>query len=270
MTDIIVPQPDPTLLTTAQLTREIANARELSESKVNGVATMLEGRIKYAVDAMENVRLVADKYTDTAIKDVKEILETRFVGMDRAIDLLQETQNRFPILMDEKLNQLRSLHQEKFDSIRIQFAERDTRTEQTAAGVKIAIDAALQAAKEAVAEQNRSFALATGKSETATMKQIDALGLAIQTANKGLDDKIADMKDRLTRIEGMDLSSDRYKSGRHSENQNIIAIVAIVVGILLAGIGWFGHQALPPVDYGIRRPTMSTAPVGAVFYYLKG
>jgi regulator of sigma D len=104
MTDIIVPQPDPTFLTTAQLTREIANARELSESKVNGVATMLEGRIKYAVDAMENVRLVADKYTDTAIKDVKEILETRFVGMDRAIDLLQETQNRVPILMDEKLN----------------------------------------------------------------------------------------------------------------------------------------------------------------------
>jgi hypothetical protein len=211
MTDIIVPQPDPTLLTTAQLTREIANARELSESKVNGVATMLEGRIKYAVDAMENVRLVADKHTDTAIKDVKEILETRFVGIDRAIDLLQETQNRVPILMDEKINQLRSLHQEKFDSIAVQFAERDTRTEQTAAGVKIAVDAALQAAKEAVAEQNRSFALATGKSETATMKQIDALGLAIQTANKGLDDKIADMKDRLTRIEGMDLGSNRHR-----------------------------------------------------------
>jgi hypothetical protein len=51
--------------------------------------------------------------------------------------------------------------------------------------VKIAVDAALQATKEAVAEQNRSFALATDKSETATMKQIDALGLAIQTANKG-------------------------------------------------------------------------------------
>jgi hypothetical protein len=239
MTDIIVPQPDPTLLTTAQLTREIANARELSESKVNGVATMLEGRIKYAVDAMENVRLVADKYTDTAIKDVKEILETRFVGMDRAIDLLQETQNRFPILMDEKLNQLRSLHQEKFDSIRIQFAERDARTEQTAAGVKIAVDAALQAAKEAVAEQNRSFALATGKSETATMKQIDALGLAIQTANKGLDDKIADMKDRLTRIEGMDLGSNRHREQQlgeradtHGGNQNMIAIATAALAAL--------------------------------------
>ena len=110
MTDIVVPQPDPTLLTTAQLTREIANARELSESKVNGVATMLEGRIKYAVDAMENVRLVADKYTDTAIKDVKEIVETRLLGTDKAINLLQEIQNRVPLLVDEKLNQLKALH----------------------------------------------------------------------------------------------------------------------------------------------------------------
>src|ERR1700730_421852 len=101
MTDIIVPQPDPTLLTSAQLTREIANARELIESKVNGVATMLEGRIKYAIDAMENVRLVADRHTDVAIRDVKEFIETRLIGMDKAINRLQEIQNRVPLLVDE-------------------------------------------------------------------------------------------------------------------------------------------------------------------------
>jgi hypothetical protein len=97
----------------------------------------------------------------------------------------------------------------------------------------------LQAAKEAVAEQNRSFALATGKSETATMKQIDALGLAIQTANKGLDDKIADMKDRLTRIEGMDLGSNRHREQQlgeradtHGGNQNMIAIATAALAAL--------------------------------------
>jgi hypothetical protein len=158
------------------------------------------------------------------------------------------------------MTEVRSLMQEKFDSIKVQFAERDTRTEQTAAGVKIAVDAALQAAKEAVAEQNRSFALATGKSETATMKQIDALGLAIQTANKGLDDKIADMKDRLTRIEGMDLGSSRVReqhysdaSGVHGGNQNMIAIAAIVVGILIAVAGWLSRPA-PVIDQGVHRP----------------
>jgi hypothetical protein len=58
MTDIVVPQPDPTLLTIAQLTREIANARELIESKVNGVATMLEGRIKNRALASDAVKWV--------------------------------------------------------------------------------------------------------------------------------------------------------------------------------------------------------------------
>ena len=235
MTNSMVPQPDPTLLTTAQLTREIANARELIESKVNGAIVMLEGRIASTVAALDTLRNEVDRHTE----DVKEILETRLVGMDRTINLLQDTQNRVPMLTDEKLIQLRSLHEEKFASIGVQFAERDTRTEQTAAGVKIAVDAALQAAKEAVAEQNRSFALATGKSETATMKQIDALGLAIQTANKGLDDKIADMKDRLTRIEGMDLGSNRHREQQlgeradtHGGNQNMIAIATAALAAL--------------------------------------
>jgi hypothetical protein len=261
MTNIVVPQPDPTLLTTAQLTREIANARELIESRVNGAIAMLEGRIAATVAALDTLRNVVDRHTDTAIKDVKEIFETRLVGMDRTIILLQDTQNRFPMLMDEKLNQLRSLHQEKFASIGVQFAERDTRTEQTAAGVKIAVDAALQAAKEAVAEQNRSFALATGKSETATMKQIDALGLAIQTANKGLDDKIADMKDRLTRIEGMDLGSNRHREQQleeradtHGGKQNMIAIAAAALAAL-AIVLTFMHSspASSPVSSMLQR-----------------
>jgi hypothetical protein len=142
-------------------------------------------------------------------------------------------------LFEREIKRLEEVSKEKFASIVVQFAERDTRTEQTAAGVKIAVDAALQAAKEAVAEQNRSFALATGKSETATMKQIDALGLAIQTANKGLDDKIADMKDRLTRIEGMDLGSGKSRSheledssaARH-DRQNLIGLIGVCVAVV--------------------------------------
>jgi hypothetical protein len=53
---------------TAQLTREIANARKLIESKINGAVTMLEGRIS-----------VADRHSDVAIRDVKEIIETRLI-----------------------------------------------------------------------------------------------------------------------------------------------------------------------------------------------
>jgi hypothetical protein len=234
-----VPNPDPTLRTVEQLLREIANARELIESKVNGNFTTIEARIEgltsrvtSVVDHHRDIAANVDRHVDIAMADSMKILETRLAAIDKATVLFQQ-------MSSEQLAQLKQLHQEKFDSIAVQFQERDTRTEQTAAGVKIAVDAALQAAKEAVAEQNRSFALATGKSETATMKQIDALGLAIQTANKGLDDKIADMKDRLTRIEGMDLGAARREHTQmsaqtlqHGTNQNVIAICAAVIGFL--------------------------------------
>jgi hypothetical protein len=78
MPDIIIPQPDPTVLTTAQLIREIANARELIESKVSGAVTMLEGRISSNASAVEKLSVATDRHTDTAIRGVKEILETRF------------------------------------------------------------------------------------------------------------------------------------------------------------------------------------------------
>ncbi len=45
MTNIMVTQPDPTFLITAQLMREIANARDHIESKVSGAVVTLEGRI---------------------------------------------------------------------------------------------------------------------------------------------------------------------------------------------------------------------------------
>src|ERR1700730_18142228 len=141
------PDPDPTLLTTAALLREIDQLKNLTRGWVDALQLLLESQLS----------------------NVNRLFEAK-------LSLLTE---RFSVVGQQ------------FESIKVQFSERDTRTEQTAAGVEIAVDAALQAAKEAVSEQNRSFTLATGKSETATMKQIDALGLAMQTANKGLDDKIA-------------------------------------------------------------------------------
>lgn len=65
-------------------------------------------------------------------------------------------------LFDSQMSGLRELHQEKFHSIEIQFTERDKRASDSARDSKTAVDAALQAAKEAV-----------GKSEVSTTKQIE-------------------------------------------------------------------------------------------------
>jgi hypothetical protein len=147
------PVPDPTVLTTQQLVREIAA--------------------------------------------VREVTDIRLGAMDKAIILVQNAVDRSPTVAE-----IYAEFTEKFVSVQTQFAERDTRTEQTSKDSKVAVDAALSAAKEAVAEQNKSSALAIAKSETTMTKQIDSITTLIQTNQKAIDDKIADVKDRVTSIEG--------------------------------------------------------------------
>jgi len=169
------PNPDPTVLTTEQLERmkevvfrEILASREIVESKMSGIKT---------------------------------VFETRLEGMDKAINLVQLQTDVFPAKVQVEVGHLQKLHQEKFDSIATQFRERDTRTEQTSRDAKIAVDAALQAAKEAVGEQNKSNALAIAKSEATFTKQIDQIGVLVSSMGKGFDDKVDDIKSRLTAIE---------------------------------------------------------------------
>ena len=126
------PVPDPTILTTQQLHRELLSLRE--------------------------------------------ILELRLNGYDKAITLLQATVDKSPSIAEMNVK-----FEEKFNSVQTQFRERDTRTEQTSKDSKVAVDAALQAAKEAVGEQNKSSALAIAKSEAATTKQIDSIQVIITT-----------------------------------------------------------------------------------------
>ena len=189
------PIPDPTVLTTAALTREVAS--------------------------------------------LKELMFTRLDAMDKAVDLLGE----IPTDTDKQIGHLKELFtskldvvDERFDSVQTQFIERDTRAEQTSRDSKVAVDAALQAAKEAVAEQNKSSALAIAKSETATTKQIDQLGVQISTATNQLKENIDDVKDRLTRIEGEGRGSEAAKTIQQTSNTSLVGVIGLILGALI-GIG---------------------------------
>ena len=183
----LVPRPDPTVLTTQRLQREIFSLRELLEVKLGAA--------------------------QAAVELIRSIIETRLDGMDLAIKILQDIADKFPGRIDEKIKALKEVHDQKFDaleathaekfsSIQTQFKERDVRTEQSSKDSKVAVDAALQAAKELGNEQNKSAASAIAKSETATTKQIDQLVGLIQTMTKGFETSISDLKDRINRSEG--------------------------------------------------------------------
>ena len=195
------PDPDPTILTTQALYREVNQLSLLIDSQMDG----LYGKI-----------------------------DARVTAMDNALGRIRQLVDREPEATAQLIDHLRSIHEEKFKSIQVQFTERDVRTEQTSRDSKVAVDAALQAAKEAVGEQNKSSALAIAKSEASTTKQIDQQGLLIASSTKGLDDKIDDIKERLTRIEGAGTGSKATRDDSRSIIAVLISAVAVIVVIINA------------------------------------
>ena len=197
------PDPDPTVLTTQALYREINQVKQLLDANMAGI---------------------------------KETLSARITAIDHDLDRLQLAVEQEPAQTGVLVDTLKTLHNEKFGSIQVQFIERDVRTEQTSRDSKVAVDAALQAAKEAVEKQNTSSALAIAKSESATTKQIDTQGILITTATTSLNEridaasatmnsKIDDLKDRMNRIEG-------GATGGHQAYGYIIGVAGSLIGII--------------------------------------
>lgn len=180
-----VPNPDPTLRTIENMLREVSSARNEARSSV---------------------------------ESLRDVIETRLEAMDKAIELLQKATDRFPAHVANEVGTLRQLHAEKFESIQVQFRERDTRTDQTSRDTKTAIDAALQAQKEAA-----------GKSEVSFTKQIDQIGDLIGTMGKGFDDKVSDLKDRITMMES-------NKKGGSEVWGYLVGALGLVISLIVVGL----------------------------------
>lgn len=175
-----------------------------------------------------------------AIAGFREVVEARLDGMDRATELEREdSRQRF----DEQLSALRELilsrignvsdvTAEKFNAVDTRFLERDTRTEQAAVESRISLDAALAAAKEAVSEQNKANAQAIAKSEVATQKQIDAMGLVTSTGMKSLEDKIADAVRRLDRGEGQTSGAQVSRTEARLDRGSVAALVTVALSVV--------------------------------------
>jgi len=183
---------------------------------------------------------------------IRATLQARLDAIDKAAALFDVNLNRIPTTVDREVAALESLTasrmqdlthtihatrcltEEKFNGVDRQFVERDVRVLQSAAAATTAVNAALQAAKEAVGEQNKSFTLSIDKSETATMKQIDALLVTSQTATAGLNSAISDVKDRLTRIEGAKIGVTDTTTNQHLSSSMTMSIIAAVISAVVA------------------------------------
>lgn len=197
------PVPDPTVLTTEQLSRAVTAERDY-----------VDGRI--------------------------DVLVERLSGIDRATELLSATVNRVPTDVQKEVAHLKGLNDEKFNSIVIQFRERDVRSERENRDNKVAVDAAFAAQKESAAKQDESNAKAINKSELATTETINKLSELFKTTTDALSDKIDDIKERVgaieSRKEGSNESIQQHQAVTNLQLLTLgvfMTIVLIATGIII-------------------------------------
>lgn len=171
----------------------------------------------------------------TAITSLRDMLEARINGVDKLIALMQNN-------MDARTGDIRIEFGEKLKLLATQISERDTTVERTSRDSKVAVDAAFAAAKEAVGEQNKSNALSIAKSEAAFTKQIDQIGGLISTIAKGVDDKIDDIKTRITTIETSKTVQTQGLSTMGTVVMGVLVGLSAVASVIAVAMAAFGHH----------------------------
>jgi Fe2+ transport system protein B len=180
------------------------------------------------------------------------VRDERLAGIDEATKLRLGSVVDFSPEIDTKVSGLEKLMDNKFES-----AER-LRVEQKK-DTKDAVDAALNAAKEAVKEQTASSEKSITKSELATGAQIKQLQDTFATAIEGLRRSFDDLKDRevedvrtlrqsITDVATTANGSNQRQVGAKEDRSALYATIGLVITMVLFGIailGFVAAQATP-------------------------
>jgi chromosome segregation ATPase len=216
---------DPTPRTVQQIYREIASLKEL-------VFTRLDALERKQEDFEADVTRVP----------------TEVMKAVTALDAVVEERLR---IRDERFCKVESLSQTRLAGIEAAMAARKEAVEAHFKAGENAVAAALAAQKERVDDQNRAAATAIAKSETATSRQLEAQSAQSHASAVALDQRIADMKDRLTRLESgaAGATSERAelraaRTDTHGSQGIMIALAGFALSVALVVAGWLssiGH-----------------------------
>lgn len=171
------------------------------------------------------------------ISSLKELIEARISAIEKGIEVAHEDMVRVPTeimkqvgglkeLMETKINTINILREEKFAKVEQRFTLIEAQRVEQKNDTTKAVESALHAAKELFDLQNESFT-----------KQVDDQAIFIQKSVQGLEDKIADNKDRLTRIEGIAAGSLTSKTESRTTSMNTASIISISIGAVVGLVG---------------------------------
>jgi len=219
------PVPDPTTLTTEALRREVASLQVLIEQRI------------------------------TALKELQEQITSSLKQRSDEKELrLQEQLNALETQTRDLIAEAMRSCDTQFEHVRHQFKQVEALRLEQKADTKAAVDAALTAQKEAVKEQTAAFREAVAKSDTATEKQIEQIGLAGNIAREELRRRADENKDRINDLERtlraalaeVDAKVNNVSAARTGEKESkssTYATIGVVVAILAVGLAVLGALA---------------------------
>jgi hypothetical protein len=210
------PRPDPTLLTTEALNREVNALREVFVTRLDGYDKAI------AILQVATNRSPTPGEINLDLSNFKDLVVEKFNGVtERFKGISDSIQQR-----DVRLGQA---EQAAKDAVTTAFT-----------GSEKAVASAFAAAKEAVGAQSDSFDKAVTKAELATTKLLDALNVQIATSANGLDDKIDDLKALINKLDSrLTTLESRGVVGRETQTQSNWS-TSTLIGVMALAISFVG------------------------------
>jgi len=179
---------------------------------------------------------------DKATANLREVIEERLDGMDKAIELVAHQASQIPSAAQIDINNLRELTNEKFTGLNNRFSEREKRSERQDAEYKENVKTAFDAADKAI---TKTEAVVT-KTETFLIKQIDLL-FASTISNSN----------RIQALESAKAGATENKTDKRADNTLVVAAIGVATAILVAVVAW--NHTTPPAAplYTAPVPTQS-------------
>lgn len=263
----LIPRPDPTKLTdaaieraTAQYRRELGALRELHDKDLAALTATLDARLAgmdqdrarlwERIHELPGQQETANNHfrDDVARRDAagRELIEQRLADLDKARVLAAGQIGEIPGQQESRLTAEREFILSQLEIIATRMTEKFAAIDEQFSASKTAVDAALSAAKEAVAEQNKANSAAIKVSEGNTKEQLTSLGQVSSANFKAMEDKIGDARERLTALESRTAGIQQGTSAQRDIRTEQLAergfthnaMVTVFIGLsLLVSIG---------------------------------
>jgi hypothetical protein len=173
----------------------------------------------------EKVRTTAiDASGNPVVDPTKNVLDLVAAAIQRQDDL-RLSENR---TIENKIDALKILLDAKINAVDREFSLIEDRRVEQKVDTKIAVDAALSAAEKAVKEQTVASEKSITKSETSAAEQSKQQNATFAAALKGVTDTVADLKERIGKIEARVTNQVENKTENRLDLNTVIAVLALI------------------------------------------